>query len=178
MRKIFILFLIILFTSSIYGYQENINIYYFGTSTCPVCETYTEYLKDLVQENHQLTVYYFELDRKPATSRLLLEFGEAFDQRTTNVPITFISDRSWIGFSNTIGLEINQKIKDCSENTCADSFELLENKEDFKDFLKKEKYTEVFQSSDRENQIILEKNERINIFKRIANFFRNLFTKN
>lgn len=176
-KKIFLLFIILLFASNVYAYQENVNIYYFGTSTCPVCEVYSEFLKELVEDNHNITVYYFEMDKKPASSRLLLEFGNVFEQRTTSVPITFISNRSWIGFSNTIGFEITKKVEECSLGECRNAFDFLENKEDFEDFLKKERYTEVFQSKDRENQIVLEKNERTNIFKRIASFFRNLFTK-
>ncbi len=155
---------------------QNINIYFFGTSTCPYCADAKMAFEEYVVDNPEVTVYYFEIDRKRDGSRLLLEFGKAFNERTTSVPIIFLSEKSWIGFSGTIFFQIEREIEKCKLNECVDAFEKLENKENYLDFLKNDKYVQIYQAEDREYPIIIEKRERFSFFKKIASFFKNLFS--
>jgi len=151
------------------------NIYFFGTSTCPYCQDAKAFFKEYVNNNPEVTVYYFEIDKKREGSRLLIEFGKTHNQRTSAVPVIFVSEKSWVGFSSSIEVQIEIEVERCKVSECVDSFEKLENKEDFREYLKKEKYVEIFQSETREYQATLEKQEKFAFFKKIGNFFRNLF---
>ena len=150
--------------------EAKINVYFFGTSTCPYCAQEKEFFTEYVKNNPDVRVYYFELDTQRNNSKLLLEFSKAFQERSTSVPITFISEKVWIGFSESIQGQMETIINNCRENTCKDSYSYLENQEEFKEYLTNDKYVKYLGE-----EIKKEKTEKIGFFKRIANFFKNIF---
>lgn len=133
---------------------EMINIYFFGTSTCPYCQEAKAFFKEYVKDNPEVTVYYFEIDRKRDGSKLLLEFGKTHNQITSSVPIIFVSEKSWVGFSQNLAFQIEIEVNRCLINECKDSFEMIEDPDSYRDYLTKEKYVEIFQSKDREYQVV------------------------
>lgn len=180
MKKIFITLIIFMFifSNNIFAQENNIdinttkdatiNVYFFGTSTCPYCKDEKEFFTEFVKENPDIKVYYFELDTIRDNSRLLLEFSKAFQERSTSVPITFIADKVWIGFGDSIKFQMLGIIEKCRVEECKDSFEYLENKENYAKYLTDKKYVKYLGE-------VEVKKERIGFFKRISLFFRNLF---
>jgi glutaredoxin len=148
--------------------KETINVYFFGTSTCPYCKDEKLFFEEHVKENTDVKVYYYELDKVRDNAKLLLEFGDAFNERTTSVPITFISDKSWIGFSEGISIQMETLINQCREKECTDSFDLLENNSKLKKYITDKKYFEFLGAEK-------EKKESVGFFKKIILFFKNLF---
>jgi glutaredoxin len=156
-------------TNIIQTKEDKINVYFFGTSTCPYCADEKEFFTNYVKENPDVRVHYFELDTQRQNAKLLMEFSEAFDERSTSVPITFISEKVWIGFSDSIKTQMETVINSCRENKCKDSFDYIENKEDLEYFLIDDKYVDYLGEENTNTK------ERISFFKKIANFFKNLF---
>ncbi len=145
------IFLILIFLTLITGIfyaqeQKEVNIYFFGTSTCPYCAQEKAFLKDYVNENINVTVHYYELDTQKEASKLLLEFGKTFSQRTTSVPITFISNKSWIGFSESIKQEIIEKVDSCLEEECKDSIDYLNKPKIWQLYTTDQSYVNIIQS--------------------------------
>jgi len=156
-------------TNTVQIKEDTINVYFFGTSTCPYCADEKEFFTNYVKENPDVRVHYFELDTQRQNAKLLMEFSNAFDERSTSVPITFISEKVWIGFSESLKSQMETVINFCRENECKDSFEYLENQEDFEYFLIDNKYVDYLGENNKDTK------EKVSFFKRIANFFKNLF---
>lgn len=180
---ILIVLLLVLFSSTLYAgdgadinvtdlnvttNQETVNVYFFGTSTCPYCQDEKAFFTEYAKVNPDVKIYYFQLDKIRDNSKFLLEFSKAFEERSTSVPITFISDKVWIGFSESIQNQMTGIIDFCRENECKDSFNYLENQEGNEKYLTDDKYFKILGKEEI-------KKEKIGFFKRIANFFKNLF---
>jgi cytochrome c biogenesis protein CcdA/glutaredoxin len=161
--KIIIIFILIFLSTNILAQAENndVNIYVFGTSTCPYCKSAQTYFSNL--DNNNINVFYYQLDKANEASKLFLEFGNTFNQRTTSVPAIFISNKSWIGFDNSIILEIENKIDNCTLEGCKDTIEYTYNPAKWAEYKTDKKYVTILKETKIEpTSPIIDQN---NIFK-------------
>jgi thiol-disulfide isomerase/thioredoxin len=82
-----------------------------------------------------------------------LELGSTFSQRTTNVPITFISNKSWIGFSEEIKQEIITKVDTCQEEECKDTLDYLTEPAFWEKYKTDSNYVNIIQSPNKPTTI-------------------------
>ncbi|MBR9691987.1 hypothetical protein GOV06_04315 [Candidatus Woesearchaeota archaeon] len=104
------------------GHREIVEVVYFYGAGCPHCEKLEDFLGEM-GEKYDLNVQGYEVyinrtNRELAT-RLAEEYGDSF----RGVPITFIGDKLFMGFSDSIGREIESKIKLCLGNCCDNPLE-------------------------------------------------------
>lgn len=145
--KLFILFILIFLSANIIAQEKinDVNIYVFGTSTCPYCKDAENYFLNL--DNNNINVFYYQLDKVKDASKLFLEFGNTFNQRTTSVPAIFISNKSWVGFSNSIILEIEQQIEKCNLEGCKDTIDYTYNPTKWQEYKTNKKYVTVLKET-------------------------------
>ena len=79
--------------------EAPVRVYYFWGDGCPVCEQQKGFLEWLEQRHPTLEVHAFEVWFVRAHVPLLEAFSAAFGQPVRGVPVTFIGDHAWVGFS-------------------------------------------------------------------------------
>ena len=120
MKKLLLLFIFALFASFVYGLDDSIDIVYFYGDGCPHCADFEEFLEnDLDSYNINpigYEVYHNESNRELAQS-MAGEYGESF----RGVPMIFVGEYVFVGFSSKIGNDIKDAIDHCISDDCCDS---------------------------------------------------------
>ena len=94
---VFILFLMPLVTRA---ENDNINIYFFYSKTCPHCQAEKEFLTQLAKSDQNIKINAFEVSEK-TNANLLLLIGKTFNLNVSNVPLTIIGNRYFPGWSDS-----------------------------------------------------------------------------
>jgi len=97
--------------------EEPVDIVYFYGTGCPHCAKLESFL-DEIKDDYNLNILEYEVysnqTNRDLATHFALEYGESF----RGVPMTFIGDKSFIGFSNNVGEQIEAKIQACQEECC------------------------------------------------------------
>jgi glutaredoxin len=100
---------------------EQVIIYIFWGEGCPHCRAEREFLTNLKANYPQLIVREYEVfhneDNRQYLQQMLAEYG----LEPSGVPTTFINDRYWVGFSDSVASQIETAIMTCLETTCVDA---------------------------------------------------------
>src|SRR3989344_6649591 len=101
---------------------DPINIYFFWGEGCPHCEKEKPFLETLEEKYPEVKVHDFEVWRSAENRDLLIEAGKKLGTDVSGVPFTVIGDKYTIGYYNdaTTGREIENAVKYCLANECAD----------------------------------------------------------
>lgn len=106
-----------------HSYSESkkpIVLYFFWGDGCPHCAKEKEFLKKLKSKYPQLEIKDYEVWYNKAPRDLLLTMSKSYGINPNGVPVTFIGDKSFIGFNSEIAVQIEQTLKFCLKNTCED----------------------------------------------------------
>ena len=60
----------------------------------------------------------FETWSNAQNGEILQNLAKAYGTSVQGVPMTFIGDEFWVGYSDSLGTEMQGKIKDCSKAIC------------------------------------------------------------
>ena len=131
-RQIILLSIMLLFLTSICFAQElaqtnenQVNIYFFYGEGCPHCAEEEPFLKGLEEKYDNVNVEYNEVYYDRANAKYFREMTEAFEIEAGGVPVTFVDNRVWIGYTDYIGGEIETKVEECLETGCVDAKQKL-----------------------------------------------------
>jgi glutaredoxin len=102
---------LLLATASAQGPTFPVDVYFFWGEGCPYCHQEQAFLEELVARYPEVNVHSFEVWKDVPNRALLEAFSDAFDREVTGVPVTFIGDNAWIGFSQVIGLQITSTVE-------------------------------------------------------------------
>jgi glutaredoxin len=91
--------------------SAEIHVYYFWGDGCPVCVQQRAYLDWLVEHHPTVEVHAFEVWREAANRPLLMALSDAFGQPVTGVPVTFIGEHAWVGFSQVAALQMTATVE-------------------------------------------------------------------
>jgi glutaredoxin len=100
--------------------QNVVNIYIFEGEGCPYCAKALAYLHSVAEEDPRIVIHDFEVYQNLENREFFIAFAAKHGYEPQYVPNTFIGDRYWIGFSDTIQAEMDQYIKECLANSCVD----------------------------------------------------------
>lgn len=132
MKKLFIVFLTLFFlvgcqssgggltnqTIESISNSDVLSIYYFYGSTCPFCAMQSEWLDQLEKDYEGIEVLRFEVYGDSSNQRLFREVSEVYEVTPRGVPTTFIGNRSFSGFSESIAGEMESFIFGCLSSGC------------------------------------------------------------
>lgn len=94
--------------------EPKLIIHVFGSRTCPHCKAEREFLEQYQQENPQIKVYIYYIDKSNelSNSKLISEVAKELGILSGSVPVTIISDQNFIGFdeAETTGEEIKSLV--------------------------------------------------------------------
>jgi len=103
------------------GDSQGVVVYFFWSSSCPVCTRQKPYLEDWDNKYSGIEIKAFEVSRSENVD-LLKQMAEANGFQARGVPITFIGDKYWVGFSDAYAIEMENTIKRCSVVDCINPF--------------------------------------------------------
>ncbi len=95
------------------GAQQNVvSLYLFYGDGCPHCADEEAYLSEKQKEyGDQLVIHAREVWYHPENVEILQQFAAKFGFEPSGVPVTFIGDQYWVGFSETTKGEIQTAIE-------------------------------------------------------------------
>ncbi|MEA2037448.1 MAG: hypothetical protein U9O94_08105 [Nanoarchaeota archaeon] len=120
MNKRFIIPLLLVFLAMpIVLAQDQVDLYLFYGKTCPHCAVEIRFLNSIEDKYPELVINEFEISSKE-NAILFSVMCEAYGTKPMGVPMTFIGEDYWSGFGGPLVVELENKIRNCIENGCAD----------------------------------------------------------
>ncbi len=126
-NKIFFLIGILLLIScfSAAAQDNKVEVHVFYGQGCPHCGKLNLFLEELQEEYTSLEVKHFEVYNNQENRELFEDMTEAFGTFIQGVPTTFIDNRVIVGFSDKMGEQIENTVKNCIEKGCISPDEKL-----------------------------------------------------
>jgi thiol-disulfide isomerase/thioredoxin len=96
-------------------------IYLFWGDGCPHCAKEKPFLQDLAQRYPGIAIREFEVWNNADNRALLAKMGKAYQFEPSGVPVTFVGNQYWTGYSESIGQEIEKAVSTCLTSSCKDA---------------------------------------------------------
>jgi len=114
-RRMLLLSLVLPLLSIAYGQAAasrfTVPVYFFWGDGCPHCATQKVFHEALKRDHPNVTVYDFEVYGVPENRSIMAAMAAAFGRPVTGVPMTFIGDESWTGFSDALGRQMRAAVE-------------------------------------------------------------------
>jgi len=107
--------------------DNNVTLYFFWGDGCPHCAHEKSFLEELQQRYPELEVKSYEVWHNSENAKFFSDMAKAFGTTAMGVPTTFLDDKVWVGYSDYMGEEIEEKVKYCIEHGCIDPIQKLGN---------------------------------------------------
>lgn len=101
--------------------KNNVNLYLFWGDGCPHCAHAKEALEPYVKQRQNIGYQKYEIYYNVENQKKMQSVGEALKIDASGVPLLVVGDKPYIGFSDSTGTEIKERLEYCSVNTCPDS---------------------------------------------------------
>jgi cytochrome c biogenesis protein CcdA/glutaredoxin len=98
--------------------QNDVHLHLFYGQGCPHCGNLILFLDSLKEKYSTLKIYEHEVYQNNVERELFQKMAEDFNTPIEGVPTVFIDNKVIVGFSNTIGISIENEIKRCLEVDC------------------------------------------------------------
>ena len=95
-------------------------LYFFWGVGCPYCEQQKPFLEELREQHPNLVVHSYEVYHVLEHRILLQEMAAAAGFEVRGVPVTFVGDRYWVGYSEPIAQQIRSQVQECGVEDCVD----------------------------------------------------------
>lgn len=100
--------------------SEKIVIYFFWGDGCPYCDKQKEAMKSWANKYPNIEIKDYETWNNQGNRATLESMAASYGTSVQGVPMTFIGDKYWVGFSESLGTEMENKLKECSDKYCED----------------------------------------------------------
>jgi len=121
-RLLLVLFVFLASLTSVFAVDDTkqVDIVYFYGNTCPHCADFEEWL-DEIKPNYNINPVGFEVYENQTNRDLAIKLASEYGESFRGVPMIFICDEVFVGFSNAISVKIKEKIEGCNSQECIDS---------------------------------------------------------
>jgi thiol-disulfide isomerase/thioredoxin len=105
------------------GDKGNVVLYFFWGNGCPHCAEATPVLQGFDNKYPQLNIRAYEIWYVEANQELYQKMADAHNLPTEGrgVPVIYLHDKYWVGYSEDIGNQIEEMIKTCITGGCGDA---------------------------------------------------------
>ena len=110
--------------------ESKIKLYIFWGEGCHNCEHAKRFLGEMEQKYPQLEVLSYEVWYNKQNAKLFAARAQAYDKTTKSVPAIFMGNKSWSGYRDDVGIQLEKAIKKCIIYGCPDPFEKEEQAAD------------------------------------------------
>lgn len=97
---------------------DKVTVYFFWGDGCPHCVKEKSFLEEIEEKYPEIEVKSLETWKDPENVELLQEMAQAYGFQARGVPTTFIGEEHWVGFSERMEGEMEQKIEECIDDDC------------------------------------------------------------
>ena len=125
--KKWVLILIILLAINTVSAVNEVNVYFFYGQGCPHCAHEEVFLDELEVKYPTINIERYEVYQNDENRELFHECSALAGASIQGVPTTFIDAKPHIGFSNSIGEDIESEIERCLIENCTDILTLEED---------------------------------------------------
>jgi thiol-disulfide isomerase/thioredoxin len=105
--------------------SQKIIVYFFWGKGCPHCEEERQFFDELKRAQSSLEIRDYEVWYNTKNAGLMAVMLQAHGVPSSGVPVTFVNDQVFSGFTKQTKLSIEKEIKKCSETPCGDPGELV-----------------------------------------------------
>ncbi|HOI18614.1 MAG TPA: hypothetical protein PLX15_02010 [Candidatus Woesearchaeota archaeon] len=113
------------------GTGNIVSVYFFWGEGCPHCIDQKPFMDELkAKYGEKINIHSYETWNNPENAKIFQEIAKAYDTSARGVPTTFIGDKFWVGFSNSMKTDFVSKIDSCINEGCISP---LEETNDLKD---------------------------------------------
>jgi len=98
--------------------KEKVAIYFFWGDGCPHCTSQKEAMANWPTKFSGIDIKTYETWNNDANRETLEKLAAAYNTTVQGVPMTFIGDKFWVGYSDGMKGEMEAKIKECLEKGC------------------------------------------------------------
>jgi glutaredoxin len=105
--------------------QQKTVIYFFWGKGCPHCEEERQFLERMKREQPSLEIKDYEVWHNNENAGLMALMLRANGMKSSGVPVTFVSDKMFSGFTARSMAAIEKELKKCGLTPCADPAEAL-----------------------------------------------------
>ena len=101
--------------------EKDVVIYLFWGDGCPHCAAEKPVLEGLAKSNPHVILRMYEVWNNEDNQQKLLQMADFYDFEATGVPVTFIGEKYWVGYSDPLGETIRSEVNACLTNGCIDA---------------------------------------------------------
>ncbi len=129
MKKTVLIFVLVtVFLSSFVFAQDNeVVLHLFYGQGCPHCGKTMEFLGSVEESYPNLVVEKHEIYFDDEERQLFENFAASYSTTIDGVPTIFIDDKFIVGFSDSIGEEIESEIQRCAQEECIDPITMVKD---------------------------------------------------
>ncbi len=124
-----VVILLALYTFSAGATNNETVLYFFKMKGCSHCAEEEPFLEELQEKYPSLVVVDKEIRSNQENLELMKKMGEEYGREIRGVPATFIGEDVWVGFTEKIATQIEEKVEYCSENSCVNPMVKLKGEE-------------------------------------------------
>ncbi len=100
--------------------EEKVVIYFFWGDGCPHCANEKPFLESLAKNNPKIEVRAFEVWNSQPNQEKFIKMAKLYGFEPQAVPTTFVGERYWVGYNDTIRREIESAVNACLVKSCPD----------------------------------------------------------
>jgi len=105
--------------------SKKIIVYFFWGNGCPHCEEERQYLDEWKRVYPALEIRDFEVWYNKKNAGVMAAMLQAQGLKSSGVPVTFVGDRVFSGFTEQTRFSLAKQLKKCLEMSCGDPGDLL-----------------------------------------------------
>lgn len=102
-------------------------VYFFWGDGCPHCEDEKSFFEDLRQRHPGMEIRSYEVWHDKQNAALLAALSRAYDSSINGVPMTFVDQNVFVGFTGQTGRLIASASERCAAEPCIDPLDILNN---------------------------------------------------
>ena len=91
--------------------KDKVNIYFFHRKGCPHCEKEIKFLNVIKDKYNNLNIYSYETSESSTNSYYLKSIKLLFNEGSNGVPYTVIGDKTFLGYNEFVGNQIEKAIQ-------------------------------------------------------------------
>ncbi len=115
--------------STLTAAEKKVVVYFFWGRGCPHCIEEKEMFAGMVKRFPLLTIKDFEVWYDSNNARLFAKMAKVYGIKAAGVPVTFIGEDVFTGFSKRVGEDIEKAVSGCSSRGCIDPAAKMEKAE-------------------------------------------------
>ncbi len=128
--------------------KQEFIVYFFWGKGCPHCEEEKAFLNEMKKKYPDMKVIDYEVWYDKQNAELLIKMANSYKMKASGVPVTFIDDNVFIGFSKNSREEISESFQKCISSQCVDPGIILSGKISIDTIRKLRKSEEAPESTD------------------------------